>query len=150
MVVRRIRNKKEVILDSASHFLPVFDENSVIIPKGLYFDKTHTWSFMKKDGTVKIGIDDFLQHITGFITRIEMKNVGDKIKKGERLLTIIQKGKQLNIYSPVSGTIKTQNETLITNSSLLNSAPYENGWVYTIEPTNWLLEIQFLTMAEKY
>ena len=150
MVVRRIRNKKEVVMDSTSHFLPVFDDNSVIIPKGLYFDKTHTWSFMKKDGTVKIGIDDFLQHITGFITRIEMKNVGDKIKKGERLLTIIQKGKQLNIYSPVTGTIKTQNETLLTNSSLVNTAPYENGWVYTIEPTNWLLEIQFLTMAEKY
>ncbi|MDP2336690.1 MAG: hypothetical protein Q8N05_09605 [Bacteroidota bacterium] len=77
--------------------MPVFDEDSVIIPKGLYFDKTHTWAFMKKDGYVKIGIDDFLQHITGTITRIEMKTAGEKIKKGDRLLTIIRKGKQLNI-----------------------------------------------------
>ncbi|MCX6237436.1 MAG: hypothetical protein NTY07_07760 [Bacteroidia bacterium] len=149
-VARRIRNKKGVITNAPSGILSVFDENSVIIPKGLYFDKTHTWSFMKKDGTVKIGIDDFLQHVTGPITRIEMKNSGEKIKKGDRLLTIVQKGKQLNIYSPVSGTIKAQNESLITNSSLLNTAPYEEGWIYTIEPTNWLLEIQFLSMAEKY
>ena len=150
ILARRIRNKKRVVSDSTFGLLSVFDENSLIIPKGLYFDKTHTWSFMKKDGNVKIGIDDFLQHITGPITRIEMKNSGEEVKKGDRLLTIIQKGKQLNIYSPISGTIKAQNESLISNSSLLNSAPYDGGWVYTIEPTNWLLEIQFLTMAEKY
>ena len=129
---------------------PVFDENSIVIPKGIYFDKTHTWAFMKKDGTVKIGIDDFLLHITGPITRVEMKNAGEKIKKGDQLISIIQKGKQLNIYAPISGTIKTQNKNLTSDSSLLNSAPYEDGWVYTIEPTNWLLEIQYLTMAEKY
>jgi glycine cleavage system H lipoate-binding protein/ABC-type phosphate transport system substrate-binding protein len=150
IVARRIRNKKGTVLNTSSGSLSVFDEKSVVIPKGLYFDKTHTWSIMKKDGTVKIGIDDFLQHITGPITRIEMKNSGEKIMKGDRLLTIIQKGKQLNIYSPVSGTIKTQNKSLINNSSLINSAPYEDGWVYTVEPTNWLLEIQYLIMAEKY
>ena len=128
----------------------VFDEESVIIPKGLYFDKTHTWAFMKKDGSVKIGIDDFLQHITGKITRIEMKNISDEIKKGEKLLTLIHNGKQLNIYSPVSGTITEKNSNLITNSALINSAPYSEGWVYMIEPANWSREIQFLSMAEKY
>jgi len=150
ILTRRLRNKKGVIPIATAGLLTAFDEESVNIPKGLYFDKTHTWSFMKKDGTVKIGIDDFLQHITGPITRIEMKNPGEKIKKGEHLLTIIQNGKQLNIYAPISGTIKTKNESLITNSSLINSDPYEDGWVYTIEPINWSLEIQFLTMAEKY
>lgn len=148
--VRRIKKHKVTTRDAGSSFLPVFEENSVIVPKGLYFDKTHTWAFMKKDGTVKVGIDDFLQHITGTITRIEMKNAGEKIRKGELLLTLIRKGKQLNIYSPVSGTIKTQNKNLETHSSLINSAPYADGWVYEIEPTNWLLEIQFMTMAEKY
>ena len=130
--------------------VPVFDENSVNVPKGLYFDKSHTWAFMKKDGSVKIGIDDFLQHITGTITRIEMKNPGEMIRKGDKFLTIIRQGKKLNIYSPVSGIIKAKNEILINHSSLLNTAPYYEGWVYLIEPSNWLREIQFLSMAEKY
>lgn len=149
-IVRLIKNKKGAATRVTSGSLPVFDEDSVIIPRGLYFDKTHTWAFMKKDGTVKIGIDDFLQHVTGHLTRIEMKNSGEKIKKGDRLFTIIQKGKKLNIYSPISGTIASYNENLMTDSSLLNASPYVDGWVYTIEPTNWLLEIQFLTMNEKY
>ncbi len=149
-VARRIRNKKGAITGAASGLPLVFDENSVIVPKGLYFDKTHTWAFMEKDGTVKVGIDDFLQHITGSLSRIGMKPAGVKIKKGDPLLTIIQKGKHLTIYSPLSGTITAYNKNLITNSSALNTAPYADGWVYMIEPTNWLRDIQFLSMAEKY
>ena len=104
---------------------------------------------MKKDGKVKIGIDDFLQHVTGQITRIELKKRG-VVKKGEHILSIVQNGKRLNIYSPISGTIIAQNESLLFNPCLLNTAPFEHGWIFTLEPTNWLLEIQFLSMAEKY
>lgn len=127
-----------------------FDASSVALPNGLYFDKTHTWAFMEKDGLVSIGIDDFLQHITGPITRIEMKNPGEKIKKGEHIFSIIQSGKQLNMYSPVSGYIKKQNETLLSNSFLLNHSPYSDGWVYQIEPANWVKELQLLDVSEKY
>jgi glycine cleavage system H lipoate-binding protein/ABC-type phosphate transport system substrate-binding protein len=147
---RQLRMKKRENRETASLSPAVFNEDSVIIPKGLYFDKTHTWAFMEKDGSVKIGIDDFLQHITGPLSRIGMKPAGVKIKKGDPLLTIIQKGKHLIIYSPVTGIITAYNKALITNSSALNESPYTDGWVYTVEPTNWLKEIQFLSMAEKY
>ena len=64
----------------------ILDENLPLLPKGLYFDKTHTWAFMEQNGVVKVGIDDFLQHITGNITRIRLKNEGDQVKKGEEIL----------------------------------------------------------------
>ena len=105
---------------------------------------------MEKNGTVRIGINDFLQHITGSITRIKMKDRGDKITKGEPLFSIIQNGKQLTIYSPVSGTIITSNDSLGTNSSLLNSLPYSDGWIYMVEPSNWKREIQFMIMGDKF
>ena len=126
------------------------NENSVIAPKGLYFDKTHTWAFMEKNGTVKVGIDDFLQHITGTITRIKMKEAGDKVRKGEKIMTIIRDGKRLNLYAPISGVIKEQNQSLVADSWLVNSSPYADGWVYLIEPKNWTREIQFMFMGEKY
>jgi glycine cleavage system H lipoate-binding protein/ABC-type phosphate transport system substrate-binding protein len=129
---------------------PVLDENSLLVPKGIYFDKTHTWAFMDQNGVVKVGIDDFLQHITGPLTRIKMKNKGDKVKKGEQILSIVQNGKQLNLYAPVSGIIKENNKELSTNTSIINSSPYSDGWVYMIEPTNWIREIQLLAMADKY
>jgi hypothetical protein len=62
----------------------------------------------------------------------------------------MQNGKMLNINSPVSGKIIAQNEILSANPSIINQSPYSNGWIYMIEPTNWMREIQFFTMTEKY
>ncbi|WP_439184482.1 hypothetical protein [Carboxylicivirga taeanensis] len=132
------------------HSSSVLNENTIKAPKGLYFDKTHTWSFIEKDGLVRIGIDDFMQHITGEITRVILKRPGEKVKKGEKLLTISCVGKQLTIYSPITGVIQQQNKQLMTNSALINSSPYSEGWVYLIEPLNWFREIQFMLMADSY
>ena len=88
--------------------LSVFGENSMKFPGGLFFDKSHTWIFMEKNGQVRIGIDDFLQHVTGPITRVKLKKPGDRIVKGEAFMSLIQRGKQLEIQSPVSGIIREQ------------------------------------------
>lgn len=125
-------------------------ESSLQVPEGLYFDKTHTWVYMERDGTVRLGIDDFLQHVTGTFTRIKMKNAGEKIKKNDPVMTLIQNGKQIVLYAPVSGTIRQMNESLIDKPSVLNSSPFKEGWVYAIEPANWLREIKFLKMAQDY
>jgi glycine cleavage system H lipoate-binding protein/ABC-type phosphate transport system substrate-binding protein len=150
LVFIRRRNRNGSAQEELSKLKLAFDEESVEIPKGIYFDKTHTWAFMRKNGSVKIGIDDFLQHVTGKITRVEMKNPGDLIKKGELLLSVIRKGKLLNIYSPISGKITENNKSLGSNSALVNSAPYSEGWVYVVEPANWELEIRYLSPAESY
>jgi glycine cleavage system H lipoate-binding protein len=125
-------------------------ETTVNLPNGLYFDKTHTWVFMEKDGTVKVGIDDFLQRITGTYTRVKMKAPGDRLKKNEPLISLIQNGKQLNVYAPISGKIIDINEKLEDEPSTINTSPYADGWIYTIEPSNYLREIQFLRMTDKY
>jgi glycine cleavage system H lipoate-binding protein len=122
----------------------------VKVAPGLYYDKTHTWAFMEKDGTVKVGIDDFLQRVTGPLTRVKMKSTGERVKKGKKVVSIIQDGKQLDICAPVSGTIKELNTRLSTESSLLNSSPYSDGWIYKIEPSNWIKEVQFLLMGNPY
>lgn len=147
--VRRYKKQAPAIPDF-NDSISSFDESEVKVPNGIYFDRSHTWAFMEKDGNVSIGIDDFLQHVTGPITRVDMKNPGEKIKKGDLLFSIVQFGKQLSLYAPVSGTIKKQNEMLFSDPSKMNSSPYTDGWVYMIEPSNWFKEIQFMEMAEKY
>ncbi len=125
-------------------------EDSVVAPAGLFFDKTHTWAFMEKDGSVRIGMDDFLMHITGRITKIKMKSKDERIEKGKSFISIIQDGKKLEINAPVSGTVTACNEKLVDNSSVLNQSPYSEGWVYTVKPDNWIRDIRSFLMAEKY
>ncbi len=126
------------------------NESTIKAPKGLYFDKTHTWSFIEKDGLVRVGLDDFMQHITGDITRVMLKKPGEVVRKGEEILKISRLGKQLIINSPITGTIQQYNSQLLSDSALINASPYTDGWVYLIEPLNWLREIQSMLMADAY
>jgi len=148
----RIVNRRKKGVPSGEPVVPgfAFSENNVEVSPGLYYDKTHTWAYLEKDGTVKVGIDDFLQRVTGPLTRVKMKSPGERVRKGKKAVSIIQDGKQLDISAPVSGTIKEQNTHLTTDSSLLNSSPYSEGWIYKIEPVNWFKEVQFLIMGNSY
>lgn len=125
----------------------VFNLSSVETPKGLMYDKSHTWAFMENNGNVAIGMDDFLHHIIGPISRIKTLAKGEKVNKGEAVATIIQGGKQITLNSPVSGTIVAINkaavETGVENSFIEN-------WIYKIEPTNWKREMDFMLMADQY
>lgn len=149
-LLRYGKKQKWASLASELEASPVLNEDVIAAPKGLYFDKTHTWAFMEKDGRVKVGVDDFLQHVTGTLTRVIMKNTGEKVRKGDKILTIVRDGKQLNIYAPISGTIIEQNTSLLSDSSLVNTSPYAEGWVYLIEPANWVREMRFLFMGDRY
>jgi glycine cleavage system H lipoate-binding protein/ABC-type phosphate transport system substrate-binding protein len=142
--------KKPLISGIEPEIIPAMTENSIQVPKGLYFDKTHTWAFMEKEGMVRIGIDDFLQHTTGELTNVAMKEPGEFVRKGEKIMTISHNGKKLDIHAPISGTIRERNRGLLFDSTLLNNAPFTEGWVYTIEPKNWLKENHFMFMSEKY
>ena len=150
LIIRYVKNYKKAGYKPLPESDKVFSEAGIIVPKGVYFDKAHTWAFMEQDGIVKVGIDDFLQHVTGTITRVRMKKKGTLVQKGEQILSIMQNGKHLDIYAPVSGTITECNSLLETNTGLINASPYNDGWIYRIEPSNWVRENQLLFYADKY
>jgi glycine cleavage system H lipoate-binding protein len=105
---------------------------------------------MEQDGLVKIGIDDFLKHVVGAITQLKLRVPGEKVRKGEKILTVIRDGKQLNIYSPVTGFIRKQNEFLSSTPAKINDSTFTENWVYQIEPSNWSRDVNFMFMIDKY
>lgn len=150
LVGRLTRYARGTLINKAVASPGILSEESLALPGGLYFDKTHTWAFMENDGEVKVGLDDFLTRVTGKLTGIRLRNAGESFKKSEIFMSVLQNGKQLDLRAPVSGIIKEQNTALFENASLINSFPYTAGWVYKVQPTNWMREIQFLFMAGKF
>ncbi|HEX2975087.1 MAG TPA: hypothetical protein VHO68_04050 [Bacteroidales bacterium] len=146
---RRLSKQKQTKITPVMNVNKTFNESTIELPGGLYFDKTHTWAYLQQDGSVKVGIDDFLLHLTGPVTRVRMKSPGEKIKKGEEIMSIIRNGKQLNLYSPVSGTIKQKNIILDSDITKLNNSPYTEGWIYSVEPENWGRENMLLFNAAR-
>jgi len=125
-------------------------DGTAAFPGGLFFDKSHTWAFMEKSGRVRIGIDDFLQDVCGQVSRVQMKQPGDLLKRGDVFMTLIQNGKRLEIKSPVSGIVEEQNDELVGDASLLNSNPFDAGWVLMVKPVNWIGELKSYFMGEPY
>lgn len=148
-VLQLRRKNKAIVVDQTIESKGFFLEKSIVMPKGLFFDKSHTWAFMDPGGLVKVGVDDFLQKVTGKFTRLEMLSPGMKVKKGDPVLTLIQDGKKIYVKAPVNGKVVARNENLVNNIDPLYNSPYELGWVYMIEPANWLGDAQFLMIADK-
>jgi glycine cleavage system H protein len=110
------------------------------IPQGLFYSKNHTWTHLEKSGIAEVGIDDFLMHITGEVKFSKLREPGYFINKGELLADIDQNGKHLQINSPISGRIVNTNSLLYEKPGVINEDPYEKGWIYRIQPTEWIAE----------
>jgi glycine cleavage system H protein len=65
------------------------------------------------------------------------------------LAAIKQNEKVLKVYSPISGEVLDTNSTLFENPDLINTNPYDQGWIYQIKPSNWMKETQSYLLAEK-
>lgn len=119
------------------------------IPQGLFYNKNHTWAHLEESGAAKVGLDDFLQHLMGEVEFAHLKNPGETIKKGDLLTEIKQNGKNLKVFSPISGKIKSTNSELNESPEILNDDPYEKGWIYKIVPSNWIAETSSCYLAEE-
>lgn len=145
----RRRNTAEISGEDLE-IAPVLSEKTIRSPRGLYYGKSHTWAFMEPDGMVNVGVDDFMKRVTGAITQIKFREPGERIRKGEKLFTLVHEGKQLDIYSPITGFIKEQNQALLKSPTKLNTVSFTEGWIYKIEPASWLKDTGFMFMVEKY
>ena len=128
----------------------MFEDAKLEAPAGLLYDRSHTWTLMQREGLVKIGVDDFLLHITGAFSKIKPKAIGQQIRKGEQIVSLMQNGKELVLYAPVSGVIKSVNTKLLHDASAMSQSPNHEGWIYEIEPTNWAMENSLMMMVDAY
>jgi glycine cleavage system H protein len=141
-------NKQVKIKEQIRKAIGIFTAGILKVPQGIFYSRNHTWAYLEKSGTAKVGLDDLLLHITGEVKIRQLKNPGESVKKGDLLAEMDQNGKTLNIFSPISGIILNSNPALNTNSELLNEDPYGKGWIYDIKPSNWVAEIPSFYMAE--
>ena len=99
---------------------------------GLKYTRTHEW--VKLSGTkVKVGITDHAQHELTDIVFVELPAVGKEIMKGQELCVVESVKSVSEVYAPVSGKITAVNSKLDDSPEIINSSPYDDGWLVEIE-----------------
>ena len=100
--------------------------------KKLKYTKDHEWVHIDND-IATIGVTDFAQSELGDIIFIEFPSQGDVFKQHESVGTLEAVKTVADIYSPVSGLIVEINSDLDSNPELINSDPYNDGWIVKIK-----------------
>jgi len=118
-------------------------------PKNLKYTKSDEW--VKVDGDeATIGITDYAQDQLSDVVYVELLiDEDDALAKGDGIATIESVKAAADVNMPVSGTIIAINEQLEDEPELLNSDPYEAGWMVkiTLEDPS---ELDELMTAEEY
>ena len=105
------------------------------IPENLLYTKEHEWIKIE-DNIATIGITDYAQSELGDIVFLEFPNVGDKFEQNDIFGTIEAVKTLADLYIPVGGEIIENNDELDSNPELINSSPYDEGWIVKISLTN--------------
>ena len=103
-----------------------------MIPEDLRYTEAHEWVRDLGDGVVRIGITDHAQSQLGDVVFVQMPAVGDEVTAGASVGEVESTKSVSDIYSPVSGTVAAVNDALEANPELVNSGPYEAGWMFEV------------------
>ncbi|CAN5743829.1 glycine cleavage system protein GcvH [soil metagenome] len=118
------------------------------VPEELKYTDEHEW-IKQLDGRLRIGITDYAQDQLGDIVYIELPEVGKSVAKEDILVEVESTKSVGEVYSPVTGAVAAVNVAVSENPELVNSSPYEEGWLVEIDPEGDL-DLQGLLDAAGY
>lgn len=118
------------------------------LPKNLKYTNEHEWIRVEKNIAI-VGITDFAQSELGDIVYIDSDCIGEEIEVNEVFGTIEAVKTVSDLFMPVSGEIIEFNSNLEDNPELVNTNPYDKGWIVKIKIKDFV-QLDSLMNEEEY
>lgn len=120
----------------------------MLFPENIKYSKDHEWA--KVEGqTATIGITDYAQDSLGDVVYVEMPSVGKEFSAGQEFGVVESVKSVSSLYCPVSGKVIEKNSSLDKKPELVNSSPYDEGWIIKVEMSS-PAELDKLFSAAEY
>ncbi|GAA0913948.1 glycine cleavage system protein GcvH [Streptomyces thermoalcalitolerans] len=116
-------------------------------PEQLRYSKEHEWVSPAEDGIATVGITEFAANALGDVVYAQLPEVGSTVTAGEACGELESTKSVSDLYAPVSGEVTEINEDVVNDPSLVNSAPFEGGWLFKVRVTS---EPDDLLSADEY
>lgn len=104
-------------------------------PADCRFTDSHEW-FRVDGDIVTLGITQYAANELTDITYVEMKPSGEQVDPGSVVGEVESVKTTSDVYSVVGGEIVEVNDKVTDDPSLLNSDPYEDGWLIKIKASD--------------
>jgi glycine cleavage system H protein len=118
------------------------------VPENLKYTAEHEWIRVEGEEVV-VGVTDFAQGELGDVVFIEIETEGETLSKGDTFGTIEAVKTVSDLYMPVDGEVIEVNPALEDGPEMVNSEPYEGGWMIKIKISD-PSQLDDLISAEKY
>lgn len=118
-------------------------------PNELKYGSTHEWARLEADGTVTVGISDHAQEALGDVVFVELPEVGAELNASEEAGVVESVKAASDYYAPISGEVIAVNQQLEDEPEIINSEPYDDGWIFKLKPAD-VSELENMLSAEDY
>jgi glycine cleavage system H protein len=118
------------------------------IPEGLYYSKDHEWLKIESD-VCRIGVTDYAQKSLHEVVFVDLPKSNINVTSKQPLGTVESVKAVSDYFAPIGGKIIEVNDVLSNKPDLINTSPYNEGWIAVIRPEN-LEEIKMLMDSTKY
>lgn len=115
----------------------------------IFYTKEDLW-VREDDGLVMIGITDYAQKRLKAVQYVDLPEEDDDLDRGESFGEVESVKSLSQLIAPVSGRISAVNEQLADQPGLLNSSPYEQGWIIKADCPDLESEKEELMTAQEY
>lgn len=117
-------------------------------PDHLRYTAEHEWAL--KDGeAIRVGITHYAQDSLGDIVYVDLPGPGTAVTANQPFGEVESTKSVSDLFSPVNGTIVERNSALEDAPELVNTDPYDKGWMVLIEPAD-AAEFDALLSAADY
>ena len=112
------------------------------------FSKEHEW--IKLDGDIAtIGITQHATEMLGDIVFVELPELGSSVGKDGNAGVVESTKAASDIYTPVSGEIIENNQSIVDDPAKINADPENEAWFFKLKITN-KSEMDSLMNKEEY
>ena len=112
------------------------------------FSKEHEW--IKLDGdTATVGITQHATEMLGDIVFVELPEIGSSVVKDGNAGVVESTKAASDIYTPVSGEIVENNQSIVDDPAKVNTDPENEAWFFKLKITN-KSEMDSLMNKEEY
>jgi len=105
------------------------------VPAELKYTTEHEWIRIEGDEIV-VGVTEFAQGELGDVVFIEIETEGESLLIGDTFGTLEAVKTVSDLYMPVDGEVVEVNAALEDTPELINSVPFEGGWMIRIKMTD--------------
>ncbi|WP_314341605.1 glycine cleavage system protein GcvH [Simonsiella muelleri] len=105
-------------------------------PENLRYTAEHVWVRDNGNGTFTVGVTDFAQNALNDVVFVQLPLVDTAVVADEAIGLLESVKSASDVFAPVSGNIVQVNEKLALSPELINTHPYDEGWLFQICPNS--------------